>query len=137
MTGATTRTDVRVRAEGCDDLDRRIVYQREGPEIPAPEAGDFDPMPNRILDCLDGRCASSELTSHELRLLEKIEAGLRTRSREYRTTDRLDRLYGSSRALPRRGQASKSGRRDLPIPSHRSALDAFLERSARRELKAG
>ncbi|MFP3949264.1 MAG: hypothetical protein ACOC8K_03935 [Gemmatimonadota bacterium] len=93
-------------------------------------------MSNRILDCLDGRRSSFELSSHELRLLKKIEAGLRARSRDYGSSEALDRLCSPPSARSSRYPSNPS-RPDASTSPDRSALSAFLERSARRRLKAG
>lgn len=85
-------------------------------------------MKNRILDCVDGRFSSARLSEQERRLLERIEDGLRSRTDDYRSAAGPYRRRRSIRL------SSSSRRR---TSSERSPLDAFLERSARRGLKAG
>lgn len=91
-------------------------------------------MPNRIPDCLDGRCLSSELAPHERRLLAKIEAGLRERSRDYMVTRRRRHSVARRNLPPSNHPSIPAG----PIaPSKLSSLSAFLEERARRRMKAG
>lgn len=90
-------------------------------------AGGDDIMTNRILDCIDGRCLSSRLTSYERRLLEKIEAGLRNRTDDYLATQ--GPYHAGAPSLP-------SARPRPSAPPERSALSSFLERTARRHLDA-